>query len=80
MIEDGAQNAQLTDFFAVPVMIGIFKVLEPVQLREQLGGEQQPGQCNEMPALQCGQFVLGSGLVHADRVPDKICYIITISV
>jgi len=32
VIKAGAQNAQLTDFFAVLVILGVFKVFEPVQL------------------------------------------------
>jgi hypothetical protein len=32
VVKAGTQDAQLTDFVAMRVMIGIFKVLEPMQL------------------------------------------------
>jgi hypothetical protein len=52
--EVGAQNAQLADLLVVFVMIGMLKVLEHMQLGEQLSGEQQPSQYDEIPALQQG--------------------------
>jgi hypothetical protein len=53
-------------------MIGMLKVLEHMQLGEQLSGEQQPSQYDEIPALQHGQSVRDSVLVHGARIPDSI--------
>jgi hypothetical protein len=58
-------------------MIGIFKVFDGMQLRKQLGSEHQPSQQHDVQAAGGFPIVYRADPVHAGRVAETGCYIIT---